>query len=199
MRIIGGAHKGRAIHAPQGTIARPTTDRVRESLFNILEHGPSPPAGARVLDLFAGSGALGLEALSRGAAMALFVDENTGARGAIRQNIETLGLTGSTKVFRRDATKLGERPAGIQPFDLIFCDPPYRSGLGEIALARAAEGRWLAPGAIAVLERSGMEDAAPPAGFTVMDERRYGDTVLTLLEAHNDANNEAGSETKSEA
>jgi len=181
MRIIAGRFKGKTLDAPKGLNTRPTSDRVREALFNVLEHGA--PAvdfeGARVLDLFAGSGALGLEALSRGARYGLFIEDYAGARGAIRRNVEAMGLTGITKIWRRDATKLG--PAGnLAPFDLIFCDPPYGKGLGERALASAVEGQWIAPQAIAVLEeRTGLAPAWP-APFEEIDRRRYGDTEIAI-------------------
>lgn len=181
MRIIAGKFRGATIEAPKGMGTRPTSDRVREALFNVLEHGA--PAvdfeGLRVLDLFAGSGALGLEALSRGARYCLFIEENAAARAAIRRNVEALGLTGITKIWRRDATRLG--PAGtLPPFDLIFCDPPYGQGLGERALAAAVEGGWVADNAIAVLEeRAGSTIAWPPA-LTKIDRRRYGDTEIAI-------------------
>jgi 16S rRNA (guanine966-N2)-methyltransferase len=155
---------------------------VREALFNILVHGISDfeIEGARVLDLFAGTGALGLEALSRGAAYCLFVEDHADARGVIRENIEALGLTGASKVWRRDATKLG--PASpMQPFQLLFADPPYGKGLGELTLRAAADGGWLGAGAICVLEdRAGIELAAPP-DFSVLDTRVYGDTAIHFL------------------
>ncbi len=181
MRIVAGKYKAQAIEAPKGLATRPTLDRVRQALFNVLEHGPAQVdfEGARVLDLFAGSGALGLEALSRGARFALFVDDQAAARAAIRRNVEALGLTGTTKIWRRDATKLGE--AGrLTPFDLVFCDPPHGKGLGERALAAAADGLWLAPQGIVVLEeRAGVEPALADA-FAVIDRRRYGDTDIFI-------------------
>jgi 16S rRNA (guanine966-N2)-methyltransferase len=181
MRIIAGRFKGKTLDAPKGLNTRPTSDRVREALFNVLEHGA--PAvdfeGARVLDLFAGSGALGLEALSRGARYSLFIEDDAGARGAIRRNVEAMGLTGNTKIWRRDATKLG--PVGnLTPFDLIFCDPPYGKGLGERALASAVEGQWIAPQAIAVLEERAGLAPAWPAPFEEIDRRRYGDTEIAI-------------------
>lgn len=187
MRIVGGRFRGRPLAAPKGMTTRPTSDRVRESLFNILEHGEAGIdfAGIRVLDLFAGTGALGLEALSRGAAFCLFVEDDAEARGAIRANIEALGLTGQTKVWRRDATKLGPC-APMAPFGLAFADPPYGKGLGEKALAAASAGGWLAPGATVVLEeREGLEVALPP-GFTLTDRRAYGDTALWFCRHHRD-------------
>ncbi len=187
MRIIGGALKGRRIGVAEGMLSRPTTDRVRESLFNILEHGARPCEGARVLDLFAGSGALGLEALSRGALFALFVEDHAAARAAIRRNVEALTLEGRTRIFRRDATKLGARPGTLpQPFDLIFCDPPYRKGLGLPALASALQGDWIAENAVIVLEQAGEEAIDLPEGLTLTDTRSYGDTTLLILEKSSD-------------
>ena len=180
MRIVGGAHRGRALIAPPGASTRPTSDRAREAVFNVLEHAPWSPGlvGARVIDLFAGSGALGLEALSRGAAFCLFVDTDAAARGAIRQNAEALGggeLFGRTRIHRRDATDLGRRPgADGPPFDLAFLDPPYGRGLAERALAGLAAGGWLSDGALAVVERGAQDGTAPVAGFEPLDERRYG-------------------------
>lgn len=181
MRIIAGKFKGKGLDAPKGLSTRPTSDRVREALFNVLEHG-APQIdfeGARVLDLFAGSGALGLEALSRGARYCLFIEDDSGARAAIRRNVEALGLTGATKIWRRDATRLG--PAGnITPFDLVFCDPPYGKGLGDKALAAAAEGGWLAAGATLVLEERVGTGPAWPVLFEEIDRRRYGDTEIAM-------------------
>jgi 16S rRNA (guanine966-N2)-methyltransferase len=186
MRIVAGKFKGAGIEAPKGLATRPTSDKVRQALFNVLEHGA--PAfdfeGARVLDLFAGSGALGLEALSRGARFALFIEEAAGARAAIRRNVEALGLTGATKIWRRDATKLG-KAGTLQPFDLVFCDPPYRQGLGERALAAAVEGGWVGEGAIAVLEEQAGTAIAWPPPFQEIDRRRYGDTEIFLAKAGN--------------
>ena len=179
MRIAGGRLRGRQIKAPPGLATRPTLDRVRESLFNILEHGVADFSleGTRVLDLFAGTGALGLEALSRGAAYCLFVDDSADARGAIRENIEALGLTGATKVWRRDATRLGPA-APMQPFQLAFADPPYGQGLGELAMASARSGGWLASDAVFVLEERLGAQIVSPAGFEETDKRAYGDTEL---------------------
>jgi 16S rRNA (guanine966-N2)-methyltransferase len=179
MRIVAGQFRGRPLAAPEGAHTRPTSDRVREAVFNILEHGtPSVSlAGVRVLDLFAGTGALGLEALSRGAAFCLFVEQDAAARGLIRGNIETLGLTGVTKVFRRNATDLG--PAGNRGgFGLVFLDPPYEQALGERALAAAAAGGWLGAGAVAVIEESRRATLALPPGFSPLDQRTWGDTQV---------------------
>lgn len=184
MRIIGGRFKGTALAAvgkgDEAAHLRPTTDRVRESLFNVLEHGDFPPIeGARVLDLFAGTGALGFEALSRGASRVQFVDDGAKARALIRTNIDKLRVIGETKIYRRDATRLG--PCRGEPYDLIFLDPPYGKGLGEKALASAIEGGWIAPGALVVWEDSA--DVTPPEGFEILDQRKYGDTRITVLQA----------------
>ena len=155
MRIIAGEHKGHPIQAPKGQGTRPTGDRARESIFNMLAHADWAPTleGARVLDLFAGSGALGLEAMSRGAAFCLFVETDHGARGTIRDNIETLGLYGNTRLHRRSATDLGDKPAGIgNVFNLAFMDPPYHKALVEPALAGLVTGNWLAGDALAIVE-----------------------------------------------
>lgn len=183
MRIVAGRFKGASLEAPKGLSTRPTSDRVRQALFNVLEHGPArfEFEGARVLDLFAGTGALALEALSRGARYAVLIEEDAAARAAIRRNVEALSLTGVTKIWRRDATRLGEAGT-LQPFDLVFCDPPYGKGLGERALASAATGGWLAKGAIAVLEERGANEIAWPASFQEIDRRRYGDTVIALAQ-----------------
>lgn len=184
MRLITGKFKGATIEAPKGLATRPTSDRVRQALFNVLEHGA--PAvdfeGLRVLDLFAGSGALGLEALSRGARFCLFIEDDANARAAIRRNVEALGLTGATKIWRRDATKLG--PAGtVSPFDLIFCDPPYGRELGGAALAAAVDGGWTKDDAIAVLEERAGTASAWPASLAEIDRRRYGETEIAIARA----------------
>lgn len=181
MRIVGGTYRGRTLVAPEGLSVRPTTDRVREALFNILEHGETPLEGARVLDLFSGSGALGLEALSRGALSVLFVEMDPDARGAIRENIETLGATGSTRIFKRDATRLGPVPGDRGgSFDLVLLDPPYGKGLGPQALVSAQEGGWLAAGATIVFE-CGADETPDVSGFQLDDMRRYGDTKVLFL------------------
>ena len=184
MRIVAGRFKGASLEAPKGLSTRPTSDRVRQALFNVLEHGPArfEFEGARVLDLFAGTGALALEALSRGARYAVLIEEDAAARAAIRRNVEALSLTGVTKIWRRDATRLGEAGT-LQPFDLVFCDPPYGESLGERALAAAAAGGWLAKGAVAVLEERADSEIAWPAPFEEIDRRRYGDTVIALAQA----------------
>jgi len=181
MRIVAGQFRGRPLAAPEGAHTRPTSDRVREAVFNILEHGIADFsfAGIRVLDLFAGTGALGLEALSRAAAFCLFVEEAAAARALIRRNIETLGLTGATKVFRRDATNLG-RAGNLGRFGLVFLDPPYEQGLAQRALASAAQGGWLAAGAIAVIEDSRRATVALPQDFLGLEQRIWGDTQVLL-------------------
>ena len=180
MRIVGGTHRGRNLVTPEGLNTRPTTDRVREALFNILE-SQGGIDDLKVLDLFSGSGALGLEALSRGASFVLFVEQDADARGAIRTNVEALGATGATRLFKRDATNLGEMPADKGgPFDLIFLDPPYGKRLGEAALTSALEGGWMAEGARAVLECRSSETPVVP-GFTMDDMRIYGDTKLVFF------------------
>jgi len=183
MRIIGGTHRGLHL-APVGTgdaaaHLRPTSDRVRESIFNLLINGGygNPVAGARVLDLFAGTGALGLEALSRGASHATFVDDGATARNLLRRNIDLMRVADQTEILRRDATKPGPNPGA--PYTLVFLDPPYGKGLGETALAAALSANWLAPHAVIVWEEG--TQPLPPAPFRPLDQRRYGDTWVTLL------------------
>jgi 16S rRNA (guanine966-N2)-methyltransferase len=183
MRIVGGRLRGRTLATPRDDAIRPTSDRVREAIFNWLLHG-EPVArieGGRVIDLFAGTGAMGLEALSRGAAFCLFVEEAAEARGLIRRNIEAFGLTGVTKVWRRDATDLGAAGT-MAPFDVAFLDPPYGKGLGEKALAALADGGWLVPDALCVLEeRKGISVAVPPP-YDVIGQRSWGDTQAVLVQ-----------------
>lgn len=185
MRIVGGQFKGREIAAPAGRDTRPTGDRAREAVFNILAHAAWTPGlgGRRVLDLFAGSGALGLEAMSRGAAFALFVETDAAARGTIRDNIEALGLFGATRIHRRDATDLGVKPAGLgEPFDLVFLDPPYGKGLGEAALARLKGGGWITGDALIVFE-CGADEAPVTPGYALLDTRDYGAAKVLFLRA----------------
>jgi 16S rRNA (guanine966-N2)-methyltransferase len=181
MRIVGGRLRGRALAAPKSQGIRPTTDRLRESLFNILAHAYGDPvSGARVLDLFAGTGALGLEALSRGAAFALFVDDGAEARALMRQNVEALGLAAIARIFRRDATRLG--PAHpLEPFSLAFLDPPYRKGLAESALASAREGGWLTGNALILVEEAADAGFKAPEGFEELERRTYDDTAFAFL------------------
>src|SRR5580700_9198404 len=178
MRIVGGRLGGRILAGPKSQAIRPTSDRLRESLFNILAHGHGDPVtGARVLDLFAGTGALGLEAMSRGASFALLIDDGAEARALMRQNVEALGLGGVTRIFRRDATKLGPVHP-LEPFSLVFLDPPYRQGLAGQALASAREGAWLSVDALIVLEEATAARFAAPAGFDELDRRAYDDSEL---------------------
>jgi len=183
MRIVAGRHRGRALAAPGDVALRPTADRVREALFNVLVHGLEVELdGATVLDLFAGTGALGLEALSRGAAQAVFVDMAPASLALIRDNVATLGEEERVQVLRRDAARLGAPPAGMRPAALAFLDPPYGENLAPPALAAAAERGWLAPGAICVVETRRDEDFAAPEGFAERDQRSYGGTRLYFLE-----------------
>ncbi|MFE1602127.1 16S rRNA (guanine(966)-N(2))-methyltransferase RsmD [Methylobacterium sp. ID0610] len=180
MRIVGGTLRGRALAGPRSDAIRPTSDRLREALFNVLAHAyDDPVAGTRVLDLFAGTGALACEALSRGAAYALMVDEGAEARGVIRGNVEALGLGGVTRLFRRDATRLGAAPPG-DPFGLVFCDPPYGRDLAPKALEACRAGGWLAPGALAVVEEAASASLALPPGFSELERRTYGDTQVVF-------------------
>jgi 16S rRNA (guanine966-N2)-methyltransferase len=181
MRIVGGRLRGRGLAAPKSQAIRPTSDRLRESLFNILAHAYGDPvAQARVLDLFAGTGALGLEAISRGAAFALFVDDAAEARALLRANVEALGLGGITRIFRRDATQLG-RAHPVEPFGLAFLDPPYGKGLAETALASARAGGWLLPEALIVVEEAAAAAFTAPDGFAALERRSYDDTELIFL------------------
>ncbi len=182
MRIVGGTLRGHALASPKHGGVRPTSDRVREAVFNILAHGKDFPDldGARVIDLFAGTGALGIEAISRGVRYCLFVEIDTHSRALIRQNVEAFGLTGVTRLFRRDATDLG--PAGtMAPFDIAFLDPPYGEGLGDRALVALAEGNWLRPGSLAILEERAGVEISPPEGFVEVDRRTWGDTDVHFL------------------
>ena len=181
MRVVGGRLKGRNIASPQTQAIRPTADRLREALFNILIHAyDNPVLDARVLDLFAGTGALGIEAVSRGAGFTLFVDNGAEARALLRNNVEALGLGGVTKVYRRDAADLG--PAHpVEPFSLVFLDPPYRMKLAEKALASLRDGGWLTPGALLVVEEAKDAAFAAPDGFEELERRAYDDTEFTFL------------------
>ena len=171
MRIVGGRLGGRTLLAPKSQAIRPTSDRLREALFNVLQHAYADPvSGARVLDLFAGTGAMGLEALSRGAAFVLFVDDGAEARALLRGNVDALGAGGASKVYRRDATRLGPC-APLSPFSLAFLDPPYGKGLAEQALIAARDGGWLTPDALIVVEEAADAGFAAPAGFEEMERR----------------------------
>ncbi|MHA6691743.1 16S rRNA (guanine(966)-N(2))-methyltransferase RsmD [Devosia sp. A449] len=181
MRIVAGKFRGKALSSPADDSIRPTADRVRESMFNILASRLGPVFdGVRVLDLFAGTGALGFEALSRGASHVTFVDIGAEARGLIRDHIEAFGAGGITKLLRRDATALGT-PGTFGQFDLVFLDPPYGQGLGEQALAHIAANGWLAPGATLVFEESVDAKIEIPAGFTLEDRREYGSAAVHFL------------------
>src|SRR5512135_2113289 len=183
MRVVGGRLKGRNLASPSSRDIRPTADRLRESVFNILIHAYGDPiSGARVLDLFAGTGALGIEAVSRGAAFTLFVDNGAEARALLRNNVEALGLGGITRVFRRDATDLG--PAHpVEPFSLAFLDPPYGKRLAEQALASLRDGKWLTPGALVVVEEAKAAQFTAPDGFEELERRVYDDTEFVILRA----------------
>ena len=184
MRIIGGKLKGRTIKVPDGQGTRPTSDRARESLFNILAHADWAPAleGTRVIDAFAGSGSLGFEAISRGAAFCLFVETEAAARGCIRDNVETFQLFGNTRIHRRSATDLGPKPAGLgAPFNLVFLDPPYRHGLIPPALEQLASGQWIAPDALVVAETGSDEAELTAPGWEAIDSRIYGAARVSFL------------------
>lgn len=189
VRIVGGRLRGRAFDAPEGQGTRPTGDRVRQALFNVLEHAGWSPGlqGRRVMDLFAGSGALGLEALSRGAEVCLFVESDGRARGVIGANAAALGVSAQSRMDRRNATDLGLRPATGASYDLVFLDPPYGKGLGERALASVEEGGWVEPGAVAVWERGADEPPVTVPGWTPLDERRYGAARVSFLRAEEKA------------
>jgi len=183
MRVVGGRLRGRNLAAPKGQTIRPTSDRLRESVFNILAHAYGDPVpGARVLDLFAGTGALAIEAISRGAAFALLIDDGAEARALIRQNVDALGLGQVTRVFRRDATRLGMAHP-VEPFGLAFLDPPYRQGLAVPALASLRDGRWLTPDALVVVEEAADAELAAPDGYVELERRAYDDTVVVVLRA----------------
>jgi 16S rRNA (guanine966-N2)-methyltransferase len=183
MRIIAGRHRGRLLAAPPGEDVRPTGERAREALFNILAHGKFAavgPAygGVRVLDAFAGTGAFGLEALSRGAAEVVFIENSRAALPILRQNIAALGETTRTRIVSGDATA---PPRGLAPATLAFLDPPYGKGLGARALTALAEAGWLEAGALCIVEISAKERIEPPPGFISLDERRYGAARLAFL------------------
>ncbi len=184
MRIVGGDFRGRALATPDGRTTRPTSDRAREAIFNVLNHAEWAPnlSGARVMDIFAGSGALGFEALSRGAAFCLFVETDDDARGAIRENVETFGLFGITRVHRRDATQLGVRPGSAgEAFDLVFLDPPYHKGLGERALDCLIQGNWLTENATIVFERGADEGDFATDVWEIVNTKTYGAAQVLFL------------------
>jgi 16S rRNA (guanine966-N2)-methyltransferase len=184
MRIVGGRLKGRMLKTPASRGVRPTSERLRESIFDIIEHRfPGHLEGARVVDLFAGTGALAIEALSRGARFALFVDNGAEARALLRANVEALALGGVTRIWRADAMKLGSAPAG-GPFALAFLDPPYGQGLAAPALGSLVEGGWLEPNSLCVVEEDAKAEIAAPSGLTRVDERVYGDTKIAIFQPH---------------
>lgn len=184
MRIIGGTHRSVALTAvgkgDDAAHLRPTTDRIRESLFNVLGGGRygDPVDGARVLDLFAGTGALGLEALSRGAAQVCFIENGRTAFKLLSKNIAKLRAAEATNVVTADATRLPPNP--YAPFDLVFLDPPYGKELGKKALVSAKAQGWIAEDALVVWEEDSAQTA--PSGFTELDSRKYGSTYITFLE-----------------
>jgi 16S rRNA (guanine966-N2)-methyltransferase len=181
MRVVGGTLRGRSLATPKSQAIRPTADRLRESVFNILVHSFGDPiAGARTLDMFAGTGALGIEALSRGAAFTLFIDDSAESRALLRENVAALGLGGVSRIFRRDATRLG--PAHpLPPFSLVFLDPPYGQGLAPQALAAGRAGGWFTPEALIVVEEAAKAQFAPPEGFSEVERRCYDDTAFIFL------------------
>ncbi len=184
MRIVAGKHRGRRLAAPEGDGVRPTSDRAREALFNVLAHRSFRADGrpmlveARVLDIFAGTGAMGLEALSRGAARATFVERDRAALAALEKNIADLGEAARTAILRNDATAL---PSAKEAASLAFLDPPYGAGLAEPALNALAKGGWLEDGAVVIVEMGKREEMTPPVPFTPLDERRYGAARFVLL------------------
>lgn len=179
MRIVGGAHRGRRLAAPPGHVARPTADRVREALFNILAHSEHVELdGAVVVDCFAGSGALGLEALSRGAATAFFLESHRDSQAALIANIATLGEQARAAIIRADATM---PPPAKAACNLALLDAPYHSGLSGPCLSALARQGWLATGALAMVEVAADEIFTPPAGFEPVDERRYGAVKLVFV------------------
>ena len=184
MRIVSGSLKGRAILAPEGQGTRPTSDRARQAIFNVIEHASWGESlqDARVIDLYAGSGALGFEAVSRGASFALFVETDESARGVIRQNMDAYGLFGRTRVHRRSATDLGPRPGSTgEAFDIAFLDPPYAKGLGEETLKSLLEGGWLKPEALVIFERGSDEPDIDTPGYERLDARDYGAARVLFL------------------
>jgi 16S rRNA (guanine966-N2)-methyltransferase len=186
VRIISGKFRGLSLATPKDERVRPTSDRVREALFNVIAHNDFgidfSLNGARVLDLFAGTGALGLEALSRGAAFVMFVDDHFESRALIRRNVEAAHATGATKIWRRDASALGDIPANAGgTFDLVFIDPPYRKGLAERSLVSLASGAWLSRNCVLAVETAENEALDVPLAFGVVDQRVYGDTRVHVL------------------
>lgn len=185
MRIVGGMHRGRALVAPKGQSTRPTADKNRQAIFNILEHAAWSPGleGRQAIDIFAGAGGLGLEALSRGAAFCLFVDADANARAAIGANIQSLRLEDCARIDGRDAARLGPAPEAGEKFDLAFLDPPYGQSLGELTLAALASGGWLAPGGLVVVERGVGEPRLDVPPYETLDTRTWGGAQVAFLKA----------------
>jgi 16S rRNA (guanine966-N2)-methyltransferase len=180
MRIIGGRLKGRALKGPRSQAIRPTSDRLRETIFNILAHSHGNPVeGARVIDLYAGTGAMGIEALSRGAVFALLVDSSAEACAILRANVAALNLGGAAAILKRDARKLGAAPKD-ERFNLAFLDPPYGRGFVSPTLLTLREGGWLATGALVIIEESARSAVDLPAGFVLREARGFGDTQIVL-------------------
>ena len=178
MRIVGGEFRGRSLAVPKSNAIRPTADRTRESLFNILSHAyPEAIDATRMMDLFAGTGAVGLEGASRGCRHVLFVESSVEGRGLLWENIDALGLHGRTRMLRRDATDLGG-VGNLEPFDFLFADPPYGQGLGEKAFAAAARGGWLVPGALAILEERADVVVNAPSDYVLLEVRTFGDSKM---------------------
>ncbi|WP_036264255.1 16S rRNA (guanine(966)-N(2))-methyltransferase RsmD [Methylocapsa aurea] len=183
MRIVGGSLRGRVLKGPAADAIRPTSDRLRETLFNILVHSYGDPIqGARVLDLFAGTGALALESLSRGATCATLVDQGAEAYALIRANVSALGLGDGARILRRDARKLGQAPEG-ERYNLAFLDPPYGRGLAPPALIALRDGGWLEKDALVLVEENAQADVPLPEGFALLETRRYGDTQVLFVRA----------------
>lgn len=183
MRVTGGTFRGRNLVEPPDNRVRPTSDKVRQAIFNILAHNDFgfELEGAKVIDLFAGTGALGIEALSRGAAFALFVDDSAESRGLIRTNVEALSLTGVTKIWRRDARDLGPMAAGAGgPFQLAFLDAPYRKDLTLPGMQSLRAGGWMSDGGIVIAE-TGEDESLDAEGFRLLSSRSYGETALHIL------------------
>jgi 16S rRNA (guanine966-N2)-methyltransferase len=183
VKVSGGKFRGRALLEPKDNRVRPTSDKVRQAIFNILAHNDFGTGfvfdGAKVIDIFAGTGALGIEALSRGARFCLFIDDNAESRALIRSNVEALNLTGMTKIWRRDGTELGPLVGGAGgPFDLAFLDAPYRQGLTQRALASLVQGGWLTKNALVIAEAAADESSPATPGLTCLDHRSYGETSV---------------------
>jgi len=178
VRIVGGEFRGRSLAVPKSNAIRPTADRTRESLFNILSHAyPEAIDATRMMDLFAGTGAVGLEGASRGCRHVLFVESSVEGRGLLWENIDALSLHGRTRMLRRDATDLGG-VGNLEPFDFLFADPPYGQGLGEKAFAAAAKGGWLVPGALAILEERADVVVNAPSDYVLLEVRTFGDSKM---------------------